>query len=101
MVEPAMKLAAAWLVVVVVSSAACDRNETAIDAASAPSEIPETRRSGDGRCEPEPREGQPCGPRDSWCALSWGQPGGHSRALWCRDGKWELEVEVNLPADEL
>lgn len=55
-----------------------------------------TKRSGDGRCEPEPKEGEPCEKNDSWCVLSWGEPGGHSSALWCRDGRWGREEEQNL-----
>jgi len=58
------------------------------------------RRGGDGRCEPEPRAGTPCQAGDGYCVLSWGEPGGHSTALWCREGRWQLEEEVNLPADE-
>jgi hypothetical protein len=58
------------------------------------------RRGVDGRCEPEPRQGTPCRAGDGYCVLSWGEPGGHSTALWCREGRWQLESEVNLPADE-
>jgi hypothetical protein len=49
------------------------------------------------RCEPMPKEGEPCGAGDSYCVISWGKPGGRSAALWCRDGKWVYEEEVNLP----
>ena len=58
------------------------------------------RRGVDGRCEPEPRRGTPCLAGDGYCVLSWGEPGGHSTALWCREGRWQIEEEVNLPADE-
>lgn len=58
------------------------------------------RRGVDGRCEPEPRRGAPCLAGDGYCVLSWGEPGGHSTALWCREGRWQIEEEVNLPADE-
>lgn len=55
------------------------------------------RRSGDGRCEPMPRAGEPCAAGDSFCVVSWGKPGGFSSALWCRGGRWEIEEERNLP----
>lgn len=42
------------------------------------------------------KEGEPCTDGDA-CVLDWGEPGGHSSALWCRDGRWELELERNLP----
>ena len=58
-----------------------------------------TVRDGSGRCDPEPKVGEPCGDGDSWCVLSWGEPGGWSSALWCRDGRWEREEEVNLPEE--
>lgn len=54
-------------------------------------------RTNDGHCTPEPKEGTTCAKGQSWCVLSWGQPGGHSSALWCRDGRWRREEEVNLP----
>ncbi len=47
-------------------------------------------------CPEDLKEGDPCGPRDGWCVLDWGQPCGYSQALWCREGKWELEQEANL-----
>jgi hypothetical protein len=42
-----------------------------------------------------PREGTPCAAGDSWCVISWGEPGGSSAALWCRDGRWVYEEEAN------
>ena len=47
-------------------------------------------------CDPMPREGDPCKPGDGYCVISWGEPGGWSAALWCRDGAWVHETEVNL-----
>jgi hypothetical protein len=58
------------------------------------------KQVGEGKCEPQPRAGAPCLAGDGFCVLSWGEPGGHSTALWCRGGRWEIEEEVNLPADE-
>lgn len=58
---------------------------------------PAQQRGVDGRCEPTPRSGAPCREGDGYCVLSWGEPGGHSEALWCRGGRWVLEQEVNLP----
>lgn len=55
------------------------------------------KQVGGGRCEPEPRAGTPCLAGDGYCVLSWGEPGGHSSALWCRGGTWQREEEVNLP----
>lgn len=51
------------------------------------------------RCDPLPKVGAPCGGGDSYCVESWGEPGGWSSALWCRDGRWEREQERNLPED--
>lgn len=48
-----------------------------------------------------PEVDTPCGEDDSWCVESWGEPGGFSSALWCRDGRWVREEEANLPADEM
>ncbi|MFV8755783.1 hypothetical protein ACNOYE_34970 [Nannocystaceae bacterium ST9] len=70
-----------------------------VESEPAPNPAPDLagERSSDGHCEPTPREGDPCdAARDSWCVLDWGEPGGHSSALWCRSGRWELEQEVNL-----
>ncbi|MDC0719137.1 hypothetical protein [Nannocystis bainbridge] len=58
---------------------------------------PAQQRGVDGRCEPTPKSGAPCREGDGYCVLSWGEPGGHSEALWCRGGRWVLEQEVNLP----
>ncbi|PCC74966.1 hypothetical protein SAMN02745121_08819 [Nannocystis exedens] len=58
---------------------------------------PEVRRGADGGCEPTPKAGDPCRADDGYCVLSWGEPGGYSEALWCRDGRWALEQERNLP----
>jgi hypothetical protein len=58
---------------------------------------PSITRSADGHCEPMPREGTPCRAGDGWCVISWGTPGGRSSALWCRDRRWVLEEEANLP----
>lgn len=49
------------------------------------------------RCEPMPKEGEDCAEGDGYCVISWGSPGGHSTALWCRDGRWQVEHERNLP----
>lgn len=57
---------------------------------------PRVKHSSDGRCEPTPKAGDPCRPGDGYCVLSWGEPGGYSEALWCRDGRWSLEQERNL-----
>ncbi len=65
---------------------------------STPADEPDTAPPNtDNRCEPLPNEGARCGKRDGYCVLSWGQPGGSSAALWCRDGRWTLEEERNLP----
>ncbi|MFO0552031.1 MAG: hypothetical protein U0271_26835 [Polyangiaceae bacterium] len=55
------------------------------------------QRDGEGRCTPMPRVGEPCAPGESYCVVDWGQPGGSSRAFWCRKGEWHLEEEANLP----
>lgn len=55
------------------------------------------QRTDDGRCTPMPKVGDACRDGDGWCVESWGEPGGHSSALWCRDGTWQREQEVNLP----
>lgn len=62
--------------------------------ATAPATI---QRTDDGRCTPMPKVGDACRAGDGWCVESWGEPGGHSSALWCRDGTWQREQEVNLP----
>ena len=41
--------------------------------------------------------GDPCTVGQDCCLESWGEPGGHSSALWCRLGVWRREQEVNLP----
>ena len=56
-------------------------------------------RGADGRCDPMPRQGDPCGAGDSYCVIDWGRPGGSSAALWCRGGRWVYEEEANLPDD--
>lgn len=61
-----------------------------------PVDAPVIERTSDGVCTPMPKRGDPCRPSDAWCIESWGEPGGHSSALWCRDGRWEREQEVNL-----
>ncbi|WAS98022.1 hypothetical protein [Nannocystis punicea] len=66
------------------------------DAKGERAEPPKLRRSVDGRCEPMPKGGDPCRADDGYCVLSWGEPGGYSEALWCRDGRWALEQERNL-----
>lgn len=58
---------------------------------------PPHRRADDGRCDPTPKAGAPCRAGDGYCVLSWGEPGGYSEALWCREGRWQLEQERNLP----
>ena len=45
-------------------------------------------------CEPLPREDDLCEGR-GFCLISWGEPGGYSSALWCRDGRWTIENESN------
>lgn len=45
------------------------------------------------------REGQPC-EGSGYCVISWGEPGGWSSALWCRDGRWEIENERNLESPD-
>ncbi|MCY0994443.1 hypothetical protein OV203_45390 [Nannocystis sp. ILAH1] len=60
-------------------------------------EPPPPQQGVDGRCEPTPKTGDPCRAGDGYCVLSWGEPGGYSEALWCRDGRWQLEQERNLP----
>lgn len=57
---------------------------------------PAIERTDAGVCTPMPKQGDPCRPGDAWCVESWGEPGGHSSALWCRDGTWQREQEVNL-----
>lgn len=51
-------------------------------------------------CDPEPLLGQPCEHEASFCVIDWGEPGGHSTAMWCRGGRWEREQEMNLPDDD-
>mgnify|MGYP004351442065 CR=1 FL=1 len=48
-------------------------------------------------CDPLPAVGDPCPADAGYCVESWGEPGGHSSALWCRDGRWERELEANEP----
>lgn len=48
-------------------------------------------------CQPLPKEGTPCVSEAGFCVISWGEPGGYSEALWCVDGRWEIEREANLP----
>lgn len=69
------------------------------EATAAPNgeELPPQQRGADGRCEPMPKTGDPCRAGDGYCVLSWGEPGGYSEALWCREGRWQLEQERNLP----
>ncbi|MBL8943934.1 MAG: hypothetical protein JNK45_12340 [Myxococcales bacterium] len=55
------------------------------------------QRTDAGRCTPMPKVSDACRSGDGWCVESWGEPGGHSSALWCRDGTWQREQEVNLP----
>lgn len=47
-------------------------------------------------CDPLPKQGDPCDGSQGYCVVDWGEPGGWSTALWCRDGKWEIENERNL-----
>lgn len=65
-----------------------------------PTQPTSVKQVGGGRCEPEPRAGQACVAGDGFCVQSWGERGGHSTALWCREGRWEIEEEVNLPAGD-
>jgi hypothetical protein len=54
------------------------------------------RHLGGGRCEPMPRKDAPCVEGEGFCVISWGEPGGWSSALWCREGRWTMEDERNL-----
>jgi hypothetical protein len=63
---------------------------------SPPTEEPATAPTADP-CVPLPNEGDACPESAGFCVESWGEPGGFSTALWCRDGKWQREEEVNLP----
>jgi hypothetical protein len=54
-----------------------------------------TPRPKKDRCTPLPRAGTPC-TGSGWCVVDWGTPGGHSTALWCRNGTWVREEERNL-----
>jgi hypothetical protein len=80
-------------------AAASNVRSEAGQAAAAPhgEEPPPQQQGADGRCEPMPKRGDPCRAGDGYCVLSWGEPGGYSEALWCRDGRWQLEQERNLP----
>lgn len=71
------------------SSAAAVGVDARIDA-------PDAARNGARGCSPLPRAGAPCSGEPRWCVVSWGAPGGHSTALWCRDGRWTIEEERNL-----
>lgn len=83
------------------ASAAAPLDGSANSVAEPPTAEPAAERSPSGdRCDPLPKVGDPCGRRDSYCVESWGERGGWSTALWCRDGRWEREEERNLPADE-
>lgn len=70
-------------------------NPSAVTAPSSPATT--TRQVAGGGCDPMPKEGAPCSEDDGYCVESWGTPGGHSSALWCRGGRWEREEEANLP----
>jgi hypothetical protein len=74
---------------------AADPTPAATPAAAAPATA--IHRTDDGRCTPMPKVGDTCQAGDGWCVESWGEPGGHSSALWCRGGTWQREEEVNLP----
>src|SRR5690349_5464946 len=96
-----------WPLVLIVSSCAeptaptITKHEPATPPASAltptPAAASTIERTSDGHCTPEPEAGAPCAKGESWCVLSWGSPGGHSSALWCRNGRWQREEERNLP----
>ena len=60
-----------------------EQAETQHDPASAP-------------CDPLPNVGDPCDGKTPYCVADWGEPGGWSTALWCRDGHWQIEEEKNL-----
>ena len=47
-------------------------------------------------CNPLPSPGSPCEPDHGYCVITMGEPCGYSSTLWCRDGVWEVEEEVNL-----
>jgi hypothetical protein len=51
-------------------------------------------------CEPMPVQGTECSPDHVYCVIDWGEPCGHSTALWCVDGTWKIEEEANLCDDE-
>ena len=108
-------LASAWVACILLASPACQvgaprsRGEPVAPHTVAPgssdgSSPPETTESARepreddarARCEPLPREGDAC-EESGFCVLTWGEPGGHSSALWCRDGYWVVEEELNLP----
>lgn len=80
-----------------VPAARPDEEPQELDRVDVPATDAAIERTPDGRCDPLPKEGAACGDGDSWCVVSWGEPGGFSSALWCRDGKWVREEEVNLP----
>ena len=78
-------------------AAAASGSREAGEATVAPNGEPPQPLAEDGRCEPMPKAGDPCRAGDGYCVLSWGEPGGYSEALWCREGRWQLEQERNLP----
>ena len=53
------------------------------------------------RCDPLPDPGTPCEPGDGYCVITWGEPCGYSSALWCTDGVWLIEEEVNLCDEDM
>jgi hypothetical protein len=91
-----MLLSAAMLAACAEPTSAAPRNPAQPESPSAHTSA-RAERTGNN-CSPFPREGTPCGPGDSYCVITWGEPGGWSAALWCRNGRWELEEERNLPS---
>jgi hypothetical protein len=106
-----VRRAVVWLAVVVAPSACTDGSAPpaprAPDPPTAPSapatpkapaspDPPATPKTKRDPCDPLPEAGDPCDGKIAYCVIDWGDPGGWSSALWCRNGHWELENEANL-----
>jgi len=65
--------------------------------ADAPSVRSSSSDTEEDSCDPLPRVGTACALPGAHCVESWGEPGGHSSALWCHEGRWQREEEANLP----
>ena len=71
---------------------ACGGGEkVAVEPETAPVAAPEP-----DHCDPLPSPGTPCEHEHGYCVITMGEPCGYSSAIWCRDGVWEIEEEVNL-----